>query len=147
MRPETEPPMLDQMDAPLSVDRIREVLAILPPRMSAGLAADPVAAADVALVRDYHRILEIHALASAGGVAVAREKVEARLHDTDPDLVAVDALPAGAALGTRRVAAVREDMHQAHAEDLQRLTSIDPAEEAAVAACRDEIEQTLAQLR
>lgn len=139
--------MLGEMDSPLSVDRIREVLATLPPRMSAGLAADPVAADDVALVRDYHRIIEIHSLSSAGGVAVARERIEARLHDTDPDLVAVDALPAGDALGTRRVAAVREDMHQAHAEDLQRLRAIDPSEVDAVEACAAEIEHALSQLR
>ena len=139
--------MLDEMGSPLSVDRIREVLATLPPRMSSGMAADPVGESDVALVRDYHRILEIHSLASAGGVAVARERVTAKLHDTDPDLVAVDALPAGDALGTRRVAAVREDMHQAHAEDLQRLSAIDPAVEAAVAACAAEIQRTLDQLR
>lgn len=131
----------------LSVDRIREVLAILPPRMSAGEASNPVEERDIALVRDYHRILEIHALASEGGVAAARERMAAALHHSAPDSEAVAALPAGSALGARRVVAVREDMHQAHAEDLRRLSAIDPAEEAAVAACRAEIEQTLASLR
>jgi hypothetical protein len=127
---------------PLSVERIREVLAAWPP--AAGPEnGDP----NVALVADYHRIIAIHQYAGAGGVRAVRDAIAARLRSEPPSDTVADALPAGSALGSRRMAAAREGRHGAARDALARIEDVAPDEEAAVSACRAEIEAALARRR
>lgn len=139
--PQSPPPA-----RPLSVERIREVLAAWPPAVR-DVVSDLPAEPDVALVTDYHRIIEIHQRAGEGGVKVARASLAAKLEAEDPPDAVADALPAGDALATRRLADVREGRQEATRGALARLAAIHPHEEAAVAACRAEIEAALARCR
>jgi hypothetical protein len=126
----------------LSVERIREVLAAWPP------AATPESAqADSALLADYHRIVAIHQSVGEGGVRAVREAIADRLRSEPPADAVADALPAGSALGSRRMAAAREDRHHAARDALARMEAVAPDEEAAVSACRAEIEAALARRR
>lgn len=133
----------------LTEDRIREVLAALP-----GLLADARAAGDeflpvdrlpealaarmpngeraVELIRDLHRIVEIHGfLSGAGSLANMRERL------ADPAWAAV-------------VAQQRPDqagMIAERARELsERLRQIPAEEEAAVRACGAQIDATMARL-
>ena len=139
--PQSPPP-----PRPLSVERIRAVLAAWPPPVP-GADGDPVAEPDLALVADYHRIIEIHHRAGEGGVVAARASLAARLEAEEPPDVVVDALPAGDALTTRRLAGVREGRRETTRAQISRLDAVEPHEEAAVAACRAEIEAALARRR
>jgi hypothetical protein len=127
---------------PLSVERIREVLAAWPPAAAAD-TGDP----NVALLADYHRIVAIHHYVAEGGVRAVRDAVAARLRSEPPSGEVADALPAGTALGSRRMAAAREDRHVAVRDALARIEGVAPDEEAAVSACRAEIEAALGRLR
>ena len=127
---------------PLSVERIREVLASWPPDVREAATDD-----DLALAADYHRIIEIHQRAGEGGVRVARASMAARLESEDPPDAVADALPAGDALATRRLAGVREGRHETARAAMARLAAVEPQEEAAVASCRAEIEAALARRR
>ncbi len=131
---------------PLSVERIREVLEAWPPA-TAEVMTDTATEPDLALVADYHRIVEIHQRASEGGVRVAREALEARLDAEMPAGEVADALPAGDALTSRRMARVRAGRHETTRAVVARLAAIEPDEEAAVLACRAEIEAALARQR
>ena len=130
-----ETPVTLSTHHPLSVERIRAVLASLPPLPE-----------DDGLLRDYHRIVEIHTLASGDGLEAARHAARAALQEELPELE-VDALPGGVGLAARRLDGVREEMRAAAEDALLRLDAIGPDEEAAVAACRVEIEAALAALR
>jgi hypothetical protein len=72
-----------------------------------------------------------------------RAELAAQLRSETPAEAVADVLPAGDALGTRRMAAVREDRHEATRAEIARLAAVDPHEEAAVQACRAEIEAAL----
>ena len=128
----------------LSVERIREVLAAWPPTLPGdGTATEP----DIMLATDYHRIIEIHQAAGEGGVLGLRDALAAQLREEPPAQEVAEALPAGDALGSRRMASVRQDRHEATRDALARLESIAPSEEEAVLACRAEIEAALARRR
>ena len=134
-------------DRTLSVERIREVLAAWPPERPEVVMSDLPTEPDVALVTDYHRIIAIHQQADSGGISEARETLAAQLDAEEPAEAVVDALPAGDALGTRRIAAVREGRQEAARATIRRLATIAPDEEAAVMACRAEIEAALQRMR
>ena len=135
---------VDDTARPLSVERIREVLAAWPPPVAGdGTSTEP----DLVLASDYHRIIEIHQAAEEGGVHGLREALAAQLRQEPPAEAVAETLPAGDALGTRRMASVRQDRHEATRHALARLDSIGPDEEAAVLACRGEIEAALQRLR
>jgi hypothetical protein len=131
----------------LSVERIREVLAAWPPDAPGVAVPETPAEPDLGLVTDYHRIIAIHRQADAGGTRGAREQIAAQLQAEMPAEDVADALPAGAAFTSRRVAAMREDRHEAARATIRRLELIEPDEEAAVMACREEIEAALRRLR
>jgi hypothetical protein len=121
---------------PLSVERIREVLAALP------ISPD----SDAGLMSDYHRIVEIHQLAQAGGVRTARAQLRAQVFEEVPESEG-DALPEGTGLAARRLDGVREEMRASAQATLGRLATISADEEQAVLDCAPEIESALAQLR
>ena len=121
---------------PLSVARIREVLAALP------ISPD----SDAALMSDYHRIIEIHHRGQAGGVRSACAQLRAQVFEEVPDSEG-DALPQGTGLAARRLDGVREEMRASAQATLGRLATVSADEEQAVIECGPEIETALAQLR
>ena len=131
----------------LSVERIREVLAAWPPPSPVTAVGDLPTEPDVALVADYHRIIAIHQQADQGGISEARAGLVEQLHAEAPAEAVAEQLPAGDAFGTRRIAALREDRLETTRATIRRLDTIVPDEEAAVAACRAEIEAALDRLR
>ena len=130
----------------LSVERIREVLSAWP-LSPAAHAGDFATAPDMEIVADYHRIIAIHQQADAGGIQEARQGLVEQLRSEPSGDLVIDKLPAGDAFATRRMAAVREDRLETTRATIRRLDTIAPHEEAAVAACREEIEAALARLR
>ena len=115
------------------MERVREILQALP--------LPPPPALDEPLLRDYHRMVEIHQLAgSDGGVAGARARVQLTLSES---AAAVAAAPG---LAARRMETIREEMRASAQEELRRLEAISADEESAVLACRGEIEAAMARL-
>lgn len=120
---------------PLSIERIREVLAALP--------ISPES--DERLMSDYHRIVEIHHLAQSGGVRSACAQLRAQVFEEVPESEG-DALPQGTGLAARRLDGVREEMRASAQATLGRLATISADEEQAVLDCASEIDSALAQL-
>lgn len=98
--------------------------------------------ADVGLMRDYHRVLEIHALVAAGGVSALRRRLERQSAPQHLDRL-LEGMRQTFALDSERVAAMRSELQDAARTELARLDAIPPREETAVRRCGAAIEIAL----
>jgi hypothetical protein len=113
-------------------------------RLLAQLASDSAAPACPSPDSDgLRRLMDIYCVVKAGGVNVQVEAAQAHLHreltQLKADLAAAEADDPGGSQSHSLLQEI-EDLHRSVNWRLTRLQSIDPAEEAAVAACLTEIE-------